>query len=496
MTKKSYNHVLKSLIQRERFRDNYWQLKDPIREQRLGWRAQTFRHLVHCLPSDNILELGGGKGNFSNKLKELFSENLNLTSIHFQENLIKTHDSNGNIISCKKSFTQFIQDSNFHDKFDYIVGIDVLDSSSCSWLLTNLKPLLKEGGRLVFFESNPWNPILNIKKFIGLSKDHRCLLSKIKLYELFSEIGYIKIFSFYNDFLYGPLAGKLLPYLKNISVLLENMPGIQNLSGNITIHAQKSDIKNKCSYKSLAKHQILFKSISIVVPCHNEERNVKSLIESLFKYFDEYIYEVIIVNDNSRDNTKNIVNKIKQTNTRVRLVNRIQPNGVGRALREGYSQVKGEYCLSMDCDFQHLITEFVGLFDALNQGADVVVGSRFSQNSILLNYPFMKILFNRMFHFLLAIFTRNQFRDLTNNLKIMKKEVLDNIPINENGFAANAETGIYPILLGYNVCEIPMSWVNRDSQMGISSFKLIQVGKGYLRVFLKALKYKYFNTKL
>ncbi|MDC0921251.1 glycosyltransferase family 2 protein, partial [Opitutales bacterium] len=173
-----------------------------------------------------------------------------------------------------------------------------------------------------------------------------------------------------------------------------------------------------------------------------------------------------------------------------------QPNGVGRALREGYSQVKGEYCLSMDCDFQHLITEFVGLFDALNQGADVVVGSRFSQNSILLNYPFMKILFNRMFHFLLAIFTRNQFRDLTNNLKIMKKEVLDNIPINENGFAANAETGIYPILLGYNVCEIPMSWVNRDSQMGISSFKLIQVGKGYLRVFLKALKYKYFNTKL
>jgi len=491
----NFNHLV-NLRKREFFKDNYQSKYDPICEKRLGWRSQTFRHLVHCLPAENVLELGSGSGMFTTKLKELFPEKLNITSIHFQENLIKTNNNNGKIISYKKSFTQFIQDSNFFEKFDYIVGIDVLDSSSCSWLLTNLKPLLKEGGKIIFFESNPWNPILNIKKFLGLSKDHRCLLSKIKLYELFSEIGYIKIFSFYNDFLYGPLAGKLLPYLKNISVLLENMPVVQKFAGSITIHAQKSDIENKHSFKSLANHQNLFNSVSIVVPCHNEEKNVQSLIESLFNYFNEYIHEVIIVNDNSSDNTKHIVNKLKQTNTRVRLVNRTQSNGVGRALREGYSLVKGEYCLTMDCDFQHLITEFVGLFDALNQGVDMVIGSRFSQNSILLNYPFTKILFNRMFHFSLAIFTRNQFRDLTNNLKIMKKEVLDNIPVHENGFAANAETGIYPILLGYNVCEVPMSWVNRDSQMGISSFKLIQVGKGYLRVFLKALKYKYFNTKL
>ena len=243
-----------NLRKRESFKENYQRKHDPICEKRLGWRSQTFRHLVHCLPTENILELGSGSGIFTKKLKALFPEKLNITSIHFQENLIKTHKLNGDIVSYKKSFTQFIRDSNFHEKFDYIVGIDVLDSSSCSWLLINLRPLLKDGGKVVFFESNPWNPILNIKKFIGLSKDHRSLLSKIKLYELFSEIGYIKIFSFYNDFLYGSVAGKLLPYLKNISVLLENMPGIQNLSGNITIHAQKSDIKNKNSYKSLAKH--------------------------------------------------------------------------------------------------------------------------------------------------------------------------------------------------------------------------------------------------
>jgi len=92
--------------------------------------------------------------------------------------------------------------------------------------------------------------------------------------------------------------------------------------------------------------------------------------------------------------------------------------------------------------------------------------------------------------------TGNYFRDLTNNLKIMKKEVVEKITINENGFAANAETGIYPILMGFDVCEVPMSWVNRDSHMGISSFKLLKVGKGYLRVFWKAVKYTYFKVGL
>ena len=78
---------------------------------------------------------------------------------------------------------------------------------------------------------------------------------------------------------------------------------------------------------------------------------------------------------------------------------------------------------------------------------------RFSPNSILLNYPCLKVFFNRMFHFSLVILTGNNFRDLTNNLKIIKREILDIIPINENGFAANAETGVYPMIMGFKICE-------------------------------------------
>jgi hypothetical protein len=136
----------------------------------------------------------------------------------------------------------------------------------------------------------------------------------------------------------------------------------------------------------------------------------------------------------------------------------------------------------MDCDFQHLLPEFRDLFDAAERGYDVVIGSRFSRHSVLLNYPFMKIVANRGFHTLARWTLGWAFRDVTNNLKLMRREVVDDLVLLQPGFAINAETGIQPWLLGYKVREIPISWINRTPGMGSSSFRLVRVGGGYWQV--------------
>ncbi|HEY8650399.1 MAG TPA: hypothetical protein VIL70_05750, partial [Chthoniobacterales bacterium] len=56
------------LAARERYRDDYWRKHDPIAADRLQWRAQTFRHIVHLLPGQTILELGCGEGLFTRAL--------------------------------------------------------------------------------------------------------------------------------------------------------------------------------------------------------------------------------------------------------------------------------------------------------------------------------------------------------------------------------------------------------------------------------------------
>jgi hypothetical protein len=141
--------------------------------------------------------------------------------------------------------------------------------------------------------------------------------------------------------------------------------------------------------------------------------------------------------------------------------------------------------MSMDCDFQNLLSELRDMFDAAAAGFDVVVGSRFSRHSVLLNYPVLKIVANRAFHLGARILLRRRFRDLTNNLKLCRREVVEGMILTQPGFAVNAETGFQPLLMGAKVKEVPISWINRTPGMGASSFRLMKVGGGYTQVLAR-----------
>ena len=126
----------------------------------------------------------------------------------------------------------------------------------------------------------------------------------------------------------------------------------------------------------------------------------------------------------------------------------------------------------------------------------MAIGSRFSRESVLLNYAFTKILANRGFHILANLLLGKHFRDATNNLKLMRKEVLKNLVLEANDFAANAETGLQPILLDYNVKEVPISWINRSVDMGFSSFNLLNTGPNYFVVLFRLVFRKWFGRDI
>ena len=77
--------LFQTLVLRERYRDAYWARRDPIAEDRLLWRAQTFRHTVHCLPGQRILELGAGSGLFTHQLARATRGENPITSVTFQD---------------------------------------------------------------------------------------------------------------------------------------------------------------------------------------------------------------------------------------------------------------------------------------------------------------------------------------------------------------------------------------------------------------------------
>jgi hypothetical protein len=363
--------------------------------------------------------------------------------------------------------------------------MDLLDRDTSSQLLAIAHELLSPGGEIVFYESNPWNPVHKLRdlllRLVG-RRDPRNLISRPRLYELLSEIGFIRVYAVFNDFVFAPLTRPLIWFLRNASILLENAPLVRTMAGSILVHAQKGPRAKEAAKVSLFAHPSLRRAMSVVIPCHNEEMNVGPLVKRILELYGEYIYEIIAVNDGSTDRTGEVLGELAAQDARVKPLHRFPPNGVGLAIADGLSAASGEYIFTMDCDFLHLLPEFRDMLDAAAEGYDVVIGSRFSRHSVLLNYPFLKILANRAFHALAVVLFARRIRDVTNNLKILRREVVNDLSLRQSGFAVNAETGLQPLVLGYSVRQVPISWINRTPGMGMSSFRLARVGGGYWSV--------------
>ncbi len=232
-------------------------------------------------------------------------------------------------------------------------------------------------------------------------------------------------------------------------------------------------------------------ALSVILIAHDEEQAIGPMLEGLLRAYDEEILEIIVVDDASSDRTAEIVSDWAKRDRRVRLIKRTPPCGVGRALRTGFANIspRAEYALTMDSDFVENIAQVRALLDAMEKGdCDGVIGSRFVAGGKVVRYPVLKRLMNRLFHGVVRVLFRVKQNDLTNNFKLYKARIFRSMPWKSDGFAMNAETGLLPVLFGYNLIEIPVVWVDRDPQMGKSKFGLLKHGGGYIQVILRALR--------
>jgi 2-polyprenyl-3-methyl-5-hydroxy-6-metoxy-1,4-benzoquinol methylase len=193
-----------TLALRERVREEYWRRRDPIIGDRMLWRAQTFRHVTHILPGQSILEIGCGEGAFTRQLAKVTRGECPVTAITFDADATRPLEFGANI--------EFLAIASLPGvlagrSFDFIIAHDMLDKRNAPWLLQQLLALLSPGGRVLFYESNPWNIIRRCRQSLGRlvgHRDPRLLFTRPAFYELLSEVGFVRIFAVFNDFVYAP----------------------------------------------------------------------------------------------------------------------------------------------------------------------------------------------------------------------------------------------------------------------------------------------------
>jgi dolichol-phosphate mannosyltransferase len=245
-----------ALAERERDRDAYLLHHDPICHDRLEWQAHTFRHLVHLLPGETILEIGAGQGLFVDTLRRVTRGRNQITALTFNEVAPGIEGQDGGVEWIVASTADALESRTF----DCVIVHNMLDAQYAPVLIDGIFHWLKGGGQVVFFESNPWNPY-HIVKRLGRNLLRRPLvpnpLSELQLYELISEIGLIRIAIRFTDFVYPPLPRPAIWLFKNISIVLENTPYVRTLSKRLLITARRPPRELPRPSISLARHSAM-----------------------------------------------------------------------------------------------------------------------------------------------------------------------------------------------------------------------------------------------
>jgi len=117
--------------------------------------------------------------------------------------------------------------------------------------------------------------------------------------------------------------------------------------------------------------------LTVISPTLNEAENVPQLVEQLERSLGDIDYEILIVDDDSADQTWSIAQKISATNPRVRVLRRMQNRGLGMAVIDGFSDASGDALACIDADLQHDPSILPRMLEELLSGTDVVVGSRY-----------------------------------------------------------------------------------------------------------------------
>jgi len=235
----------------------------------------------------------------------------------------------------------------------------------------------------------------------------------------------------------------------------------------------------------------------VIIPTYNEKENIEAIIKAVFDL--PLQMHVLVIDDGSPDGTANIVKSLQKENTeRLFLIERSGKQGLGTAYITGFKwaiKQQYDYIFEMDADFSHNPQDLLKLHQTLEEGADVVVGSRYITGVNVVNWPMGRVLMSYFASKYVRTVLGISVRDTTAGFVGYRREVLETIELDKirfKGYAFQIEMKFTAIKCGFTLKEVPIIFVNRvlgTSKMsgGIFSEALL----GVVRLKLESWTRKY-----
>ena len=169
--------------------------------------------------------------------------------------------------------------------------------------------------------------------------------------------------------------------------------------------------------------------ISIVLPTFNERDNIGPLIERTLAALSNYSLEIIVVDDNSPDGTWRLVAQKAKGDPRVRLIHRAAERGLTSAIWRGIQEAQGAWIGWMDCDLSMPPEDWPKLAGALENGADMAIGSRYVPGGADIAHSMAGRLFSRLINLASSLLLDWGIKDYTSGFILARKEIFEQIAL-------------------------------------------------------------------
>jgi glycosyltransferase involved in cell wall biosynthesis len=199
--------------------------------------------------------------------------------------------------------------------------------------------------------------------------------------------------------------------------------------------------------------------LSLIIPAYNDETTVGRLIDDSDALLKQVCsdYEIIVVNDGSKDKTLEVLRQAAAKNPRVKLINHEVNKGFGFTIRELYLAGSKELVFSLPGDYQYAPKELLTMAQGLKT-YDFVIGHRVNRSD-----PPRRKLQSKFYNAMLRIFYGNKHKDV-NSIKLFRSEILNHIELLSTTAFVDAELCIRTEKAGYKIIEIPIEHLPRLSQ--------------------------------
>ena len=234
-------------------------------------------------------------------------------------------------------------------------------------------------------------------------------------------------------------------------------------------------------------------SVLVVIPTYNESESIESLLKRLnsarMQISDKYEIDVLIVDDNSPDQTAVIAKNLQLSGLKV--LNRQYKSGLGPAYLAGFKQgllEKYDYFVEMDADLSHQPEQLKELLNAASK-TDLVIGTRWIPGGSVVNWPKRRKWISKLGTGYASFALNLPYKDLTSGYRVLPREFLSQLDfslIETRGYGFQIEMALKAIESGFGIKQVPITFVEREN--GYSKMSLAIIWEAWSMVTIWALR--------